>query len=129
MRVTGIAGAAAGVWIAGRCKASVGKAGGIRSDDVTTTVVVGVLSAGGSAGGIRSDDVTTTVVVGATVVAGEAFDADENVSNVTDSAAVRAIGARRERFIEVILRVVVCGLLGLPELLLGSGLRVVAKHR
>ena len=100
MRVTGIAGvAAAGVWIAGRCKASVGKAGGIRSDDVTTTVVVGVLSAGGSAGGIRSDDVTTTVVVGATVVAGEAFDADENVSNAAVTMVVAATGISLERLI------------------------------
>ena len=102
MRVTGIAAAAAGVWIAGRCKASVGKigkAGGIRSDDVTTTVVVGVLSAGVSAGGIRSDDVTTTVVAGATVVAGEAFDADENVSNAAVTMVVAATGISRERLL------------------------------
>ena len=76
MRVTGIAGAAAGVWIAGRCKASVGKAGGIRSDDVTTTVVVG-----------------------ATVVAGEAFDADENVSNAAVTMVVAATGISLERLI------------------------------
>ena len=77
MRVTGIAGvAAAGVWIAGRCKASVGKAGGIRSDDVTTTVVVG-----------------------ATVVAGEAFDADENVSNAAVTMVVAATGIGLERLI------------------------------
>ena len=102
MRVTGIAGAAAGAWIAGRSKASVGKidkAGGIRSDDVTTTVVVGVLSAGLSAGGIRSDDVTTTVVVGATVAGGEAFDADENVSNPAVTMAVAATGISLERLI------------------------------
>ena len=76
MRVTGIAAAAAGVWIAGRCKASVGKAGGIRSDDVTTTVVVG-----------------------ATVVAGEAFDADENVSNAAVTMVVAATGISLERLI------------------------------
>jgi len=77
VRVTGIAGvAAAGVWIAGRCKASVGKAGGIRSDDVTTTVVVG-----------------------ATVVAGEAFDADENVSNAAVTMVVAATGISLERLI------------------------------
>ena len=76
MRVTGIAAAAAGVWIAGRCKASVGKAGGIRSDDVTTTVVVG-----------------------ATVVAGEAFAADENVSNAAVTMVVAATGISLERLI------------------------------
>jgi len=77
VRVTGIAGvAAAGVWIAGRCKASVGKAGGIRSDDVTTTVVVG-----------------------ATVVAGEAFAADENVSNAAVTMVVAATGISLERLI------------------------------
>ena len=77
MRVTGIAGvAAAGVWIAGRCKASVGKAGGIRSDDVTTTVVVG-----------------------ATVVAGESFDGDENVSNAAVTMVVAATGISLERLI------------------------------
>ena len=79
MRVTGIAAAAAGVWIAGRCKASVGKIG--------------------KAGGIRSDDVTTTVVVGATVVAGEAFDADENVSNAAVTMVVAATGISLERLI------------------------------
>ena len=78
-RFTGIAGAAAGAWIAGRCKASVGKIG--------------------KAGGIRSDDVTTTVVVGATVVAGEAFDADENVSNAAVTMVVAATGISRERLL------------------------------
>ena len=79
MRVTGIAGAAAGAWIAGRSKASVGKID--------------------KAGGIRSDDVTTTVVVGATVAGGEAFDADENVSNPAVTMVVAATGIILERLI------------------------------
>jgi len=53
----------------------------------------------GKVGGKVIDDATTTVVVGATVVAGEALDADENVSNAAVAMVVAATGISRERFI------------------------------